>query len=168
MYVCVCMCVCMHVCVCVCMRPWQSRRNSCPPMPALDAGMSAVAVAAAVRINPVSAEDAASGGGLEGTTASGVKYKIIRETTAPGNKIGIVETAKKGDFVILTLKATGADGSVIMDTTQTGQGFAVDLGKGKTILGLEDGVEGMKAGETRILEIPAGPLTEPIKQDVKV
>lgn len=149
-------------------------------MRSLDAGMGAVVVAAAVRIQSVSAEDAASDGGLEGksqqantdvlegTTASGVKYKIIRETTAPGNKFGLVETAKKGDFVILTLKATGADGSVIMDTTQSGQGFAVDLGKGKTILGLEDGVEGMKAGETRILEIPAGPLTDPIKQDVKV
>ena len=133
-----------------------------------DTGVSAAAVAAAVRISPASAEDAASEVGTEGTTESGVKYKIIKATTAPGNKFGIVETAKKGDFVILTLKATGADGSVIMDTTQTGQGFAVELGKNKTILGLEEGVQGMKAGETRILSIPAGPLTDPIKQDVQV
>ena len=134
-----------------------------------DAGVSAAVVAATVRINPASAEDAPeSEVGTEGTTESGVKYKIIRATTAPGNKFGIVETAKKGDFVILTLKATGADGSVIMDTTQTGQGFAVELGKNKTILGLEEGVQGMKAGETRILSIPAGPLTDPIKQDVQV
>ena len=29
-----------------------------------------------------------------------------------------METAKKGDFVILTITAKGADGSVIMDTTK--------------------------------------------------
>ena len=29
-------------------------------------------------------------------------------------------------------------------------------------------VKGMKAGETRVLYIPAGPLTEPIKQDVEI
>jgi len=38
-----------------------------------------------------------------------------------------------------------------MDTTKSGQGFAVSLGAGKTINGLEDGIVGMKAGETREL-----------------
>jgi len=41
---------------------------------------------------------------------SGVKYTIIQTTTAPGDRFGIVEMAQKGDYVILTLKATTADG----------------------------------------------------------
>jgi len=127
-------------------------------------------------ILPVFAEDtaaapAAPGPGelnYEGTTESGVKYTILETTTALGDRVGVVETAKKGDFVILSLKATSADGKVLMDTSVDGKGFAVTLGKGKTILGLEDGVTGMKAGERRRLKIPAGDLTDPIKQDVDV
>ena len=42
------------------------------------------------------------------------------------------------------------------------------IGKGQTIQGLEDGVVGMKAGEQRVLQIPAGPLSEPLKQDLEV
>ena len=52
--------------------------------------------------------------------------------------------------------------------SQTGQGFAMTIGKGQTIQGLEDGVVGMKAGEQRVLQIPAGPLSEPLKQDLEV
>ena len=99
---------------------------------------------------------------------SGVKYKILQATSAPGDKVGVVEKAKKGDFVILSLKATGADGKTIMDTSVDNKGFAITLGKGQSIQGLEDGVEGMKSGEKRLLKVPNGPLTEPIKQDVEI
>ena len=86
------------------------------------AGLGAAALLASGNVLPVFAEDtaaatAAPGPGelnYEGTTESGVKYKILETTTALGDKVGVVETAKKGDFVILSLKATSADGKVLM------------------------------------------------------
>ena len=84
-------------------------------------GASAAAFAAGTgTAAPALAEGSADPGtvGFEGSTESGVKYKIVQTTTAPGDKVGLVETAKKGDFVILTITAKGADGSVIMDTTK--------------------------------------------------
>ena len=83
--------------------------------------MGAAAMATG-NILPVFAEDtaaapAAPGPGelnYEGTTESGVKYTILETTTALGDRVGVVETAKKGDFVILSLKATSADGKVLM------------------------------------------------------
>mmetsp|Transcript_22472 Transcript_22472/g.35155 ORF Transcript_22472/g.35155 Transcript_22472/m.35155 type:complete len:165 (+) Transcript_22472:99-593(+) len=100
------------------------------------------------------------------STESGVQYQVIRETSAPGDKVGIVETAKVGDLVITKILAKNKDGKVIMDTGR--QGFAITLGQKKVIQGLEDGLIGMKAGEQRKLYIPAGPLTEPLKEDLEV
>lgn len=62
-------------------------------------------------------------------------------------QVGIVETAKKDDAVIVQLVAKKkSTGEVIMDTTKDGKGFLIKMGKGQMIQGLEDGIVGMKAG----------------------
>jgi len=79
------------------------------------------------------------------TTGSGLKYKIVQ----PGSG----EIATAGETVQVAYKGSLTDGDVF-DASPAGKPFSFSLGMGQVIKGWDEGIEGMKVGEKRILVIP--------------
>ncbi|MHC5537764.1 FKBP-type peptidyl-prolyl cis-trans isomerase [Singulisphaera rosea] len=80
------------------------------------------------------------------TTASGVKYEILKEGTGA--------VAKEGQRVDVHYTGTLVDGKVFDSSRTRGAPFKFSLGAGEVIKGWDEGVAGMKVGERRKLVIP--------------
>ena len=72
------------------------------------------------------------------------------ETLKPGTGA----EAKAGDRVTVHYVGTLTDGKKFDSSRDRGEGFRFTLGQGQVIQGWDQGVAGMKVGETRKLTIP--------------
>jgi FKBP-type peptidyl-prolyl cis-trans isomerase len=72
------------------------------------------------------------------------------ETTKPGTGDG----AKDGDTLVVHYTGTLTDGKRFDSSKDRNEPFEVTLGQRRVIAGWEQGLQGMKAGETRKLTIP--------------
>jgi FKBP-type peptidyl-prolyl cis-trans isomerase len=72
------------------------------------------------------------------------------ETTKPGTGDG----AKDGDTLVVHYTGTLTDGKKFDSSKDRSEPFEVTLGQRRVIAGWEQGLQGMKAGETRRLTIP--------------
>jgi FKBP-type peptidyl-prolyl cis-trans isomerase FkpA len=72
------------------------------------------------------------------------------ETLKPGTGA----EAKAGDRVMVHYVGTLTDGKKFDSSRDRGEGFRFTLGQGQVIQGWDQGVAGMKVGETRKLTIP--------------
>jgi FKBP-type peptidyl-prolyl cis-trans isomerase FkpA len=72
------------------------------------------------------------------------------ETTKPGSGDG----AKDGDTLVVHYTGTLTDGKKFDSSKDRSEPFEVTLGQRRVIAGWEQGLQGMKAGESRTLTIP--------------
>lgn len=82
------------------------------------------------------------------TTETGLSYGILREGQSS-------EVADKGEAVLVHYTGWLENGTKFDSSRDKGSPFNFPLGGGRVIKGWEQGVEGMKAGEKRLLHIPA-------------
>ena len=101
---------------------------------------SASAVASPVAGTPVAASNVV-------TTASGLKYEVLRAGNGP--------EAKAGQTVSVHYTGWLTDGTKFDSSVDRGQPFSFSLGAGQVIKGWDEGVAGMKVGEKRKLTIPS-------------
>ena len=69
-------------------------------------------------------------------------------------KAGTGDGAKDGDTLVVHYTGTLADGKKFDSSRDRNEPFDVTLGQRRVIAGWEQGLQGMKAGETRRLTIP--------------
>ena len=81
------------------------------------------------------------------TTASGLKYEVLKAGTGAG--------AQAGQIVAVHYTGWLTDGTKFDSSVDRGQPFDFKLGMGQVIKGWDEGVAGMKIGEKRKLTIPA-------------
>ncbi|HTC19278.1 MAG TPA: FKBP-type peptidyl-prolyl cis-trans isomerase [bacterium] len=81
------------------------------------------------------------------TTASGLKYQIL--------KVGHGAVATAGQMVTVHYTGWLTDGTKFDSSVDRGQPFQFTLGAGQVIKGWDEGVAGMKVGEKRKLTIPS-------------
>jgi FKBP-type peptidyl-prolyl cis-trans isomerase len=93
------------------------------------------------------ADQGSSGAGQETTTASGLRYTDHGGGSGPA--------AKAGDRVSVHYTGTLEDGRTFDSSRDRGQPFEFDLGRGQVIRGWDEGVAGMRVGDTRRLVIPS-------------
>jgi FKBP-type peptidyl-prolyl cis-trans isomerase FkpA len=75
---------------------------------------------------------------------------VTIETTKPGTGDG----AKDGDTLVVHYTGTLTDGKKFDSSKDRNEPFEVTLGQRRVIAGWEQGLQGMKAGESRKLTIP--------------
>jgi FKBP-type peptidyl-prolyl cis-trans isomerase len=80
---------------------------------------------------------------------------IMSELQIETLKPGTGAEAKAGDRVMVHYVGTLTDGKKFDSSRDRGEGFRFTLGQGQVIQGWDQGVAGMKVGETRKLTIPA-------------
>jgi FKBP-type peptidyl-prolyl cis-trans isomerase len=80
------------------------------------------------------------------TTASGLKYWVLKEGTGP--------TPKTGDTVKVHYTGWLQDGTKFDSSVDRGEPFEFAVGTGMVIPGWDEGVGTMKVGEKRQFEIP--------------
>jgi FKBP-type peptidyl-prolyl cis-trans isomerase len=80
------------------------------------------------------------------TTKSGLKYETLR----PGTGVGV----KPGQQISVHYVGTFPDGRTFDSSRERGRPFDLTLGRGDVIPGWDQGIPGMKVGETRRLTIP--------------
>ena len=78
---------------------------------------------------------------------NGLSYQIVTE--------GDGEVAEKGNRVSVHYTGTFVDGKKFDSSVDRGEPFEFQLGAGRVIKGWDIGVDGMKVGEKRILQIPS-------------
>ena len=81
------------------------------------------------------------------TTASGLKYEVLKEGTG--------DVAKAGQHVTVHYTGWLTNGTKFDSSVDRGQPFDFTLGEGQVIKGWDEGVAGMKVGEKRKLTIPS-------------
>ena len=81
------------------------------------------------------------------TTASGLKYKIIKE--------GSGEPAKTGQEVLIFETVSYLNGTLLYSNENTGNPVKVLLGGNQVTAASEEALQGMRAGEIRNLVAPA-------------
>jgi FKBP-type peptidyl-prolyl cis-trans isomerase len=79
-------------------------------------------------------------------TASGLKYSILNKGTGP--------VAAAGDEVLIYETTCYRDGTVIYSNENTNSPVKVLIGGNQATLGMDEGLRGMQAGETRKLILP--------------
>jgi FKBP-type peptidyl-prolyl cis-trans isomerase len=79
-------------------------------------------------------------------TASGLKYSILNKGTGPA--------ATAGDEVLIYETTRYRDGTVIYSNEDTNSPVKVLIGGNQATLGMDEGLRGMQAGETRKLILP--------------
>lgn len=82
------------------------------------------------------------------TTEQGLSYGILREGQG-------AEIADKGEAVLVHYTGWLEDGTKFDSSRDKGSPFQFPVGGGRVIKGWDQGVEGMRAGEKRLLHIPA-------------
>jgi len=85
--------------------------------------------------------------GDEKTTASGLKYKVLKRGTG-------TQVARPGDLVGIRFKGAYQD-FVFDDTFATTEPFFIRLGSGNVIPGMEEGLKMMVLGDRLLLTVPA-------------
>jgi len=80
------------------------------------------------------------------TTKNGVKYETLKEGTGDELKPGLV--------AIFHYVGTLENGTVFDSTRERGNPYKVAIGTGQLIKGWEEGLPGMRVGETRKLWVP--------------
>ncbi len=88
---------------------------------------------------PVSADDYI-------TTATGLKYKILKE--------GSGEMTKEGSEVLIFETTTYRDGTILYSNENTDKPVKVLLGGNQATEGVDEGLRGMKVGEIREIIAP--------------
>jgi FKBP-type peptidyl-prolyl cis-trans isomerase len=83
----------------------------------------------------------------EVTTASGLRYTDV--------EVGTGAEARSGQTAVVHYTGWLTDGTKFDSSKDRGQPFAFPLGGGRVIKGWDEGVQGMKIGGKRILNIPA-------------
>jgi len=78
--------------------------------------------------------------------AADLSFEVIAE--------GDGETAKNGMQVSVHYQGRLTDGTIFDDSQKRGMPFSFTLGSGQVIPGWEQGIDGMKIGEKRVLTIP--------------
>jgi FKBP-type peptidyl-prolyl cis-trans isomerase len=78
---------------------------------------------------------------------NGLKYRIVQE--------GIGEAAQKGNLVTVHYTGTLSNGMQFDSSVERGKPYEFVLGTGYVLQGWDLGVEGMKVGEKRTLQIPS-------------
>ncbi len=81
------------------------------------------------------------------TTKNGVKY----ETLKPGTG----DELKPGQVAVFHYVGTLENGTVFDSTRERGNPYKITIGSGQLIKGWEEGLPGMRVGETRKLWVPA-------------
>lgn len=82
------------------------------------------------------------------TTASGLEYAVLEESSDS-------EVADPGEKVLVHYTGWLADGQKFDSSRDKGAPFSFALGQRSVIKGWDEGVAGMRAGEKRLLQIPA-------------
>ena len=80
------------------------------------------------------------------TTESGLQYQILREGSGP--------KAEKGDEVLIYETTSYRDGTVLYSNENSQNPIKVKIGANQVIIGVDEGLQGMKAGEIRELRVP--------------
>ncbi|CAZ83271.1 unnamed protein product [Tuber melanosporum] len=80
--------------------------------------------------------------------------RVIQGVTVMDSKVGTGDTAKKGSKLCMRYIGKLENGK-IFDSNTKGKPFAFQLGKGEVIKGWDVGLEGMRVGGERRLNIPA-------------
>ena len=80
------------------------------------------------------------------TTDSGLQYQILKEGSGP--------TAGRGDEVLIYETTSYRDGTVLYSNENSQNPIRVKIGANQVILGVDEGLQGMKAGEIRELHVP--------------
>lgn len=80
------------------------------------------------------------------STASGLEYWVLQPGTGA--------TAQRGQNVKVHYTGWLTSGQKFDSSVDRGQPFQFGLGQGQVIKGWDEGVAGMKVGETRLLRIP--------------
>lgn len=86
--------------------------------------------------------------------AEGKKYKEVKKLKITDLKKGKGAEAKEGKVVSVHYTGWLVDGTKFDSSVDRGQPFSFSLGKGEVIKGWDKGVEKMKVGGKRRLEIP--------------
>jgi FKBP-type peptidyl-prolyl cis-trans isomerase len=81
------------------------------------------------------------------TTASGLKYKILKSGTG--------EPAKAGDEIMLFETTSYRDGTVLYSNENTTSPVKVLIGGNQATLAVDEGLRGMQAGEIKEIIAPA-------------
>lgn len=82
------------------------------------------------------------------TTPSGLQYAVLKPSTDS-------ESADPGEQVLVHYTGWLADGTQFDSSRSKNSPFRFPLGQGRVIKGWDEGVSGMRAGEKRLLQIPA-------------
>lgn len=82
------------------------------------------------------------------TTPSGLEFATLASSVES-------ETADPGEKVMVHYTGWLSNGEQFDSSRGKGKPFSFDLGRGQVIRGWDEGVAGMKAGEKRLLQIPA-------------
>lgn len=80
------------------------------------------------------------------TTQNGMTIETKKEGSGPA--------ITAGEIAVVEYKGSLIDGTVFDASSRHGKPFEFPLGAGKVIKGWDEGVVGMKVGETRVLTIP--------------
>jgi FKBP-type peptidyl-prolyl cis-trans isomerase len=80
-------------------------------------------------------------------TKNGVKYETLKEGTG--------DELKPGRVAVFHYEGTLENGTIFDSTRQRGKPYKVAMGTGQLIKGWEEGLPGMRVGETRKLWVPA-------------
>ena len=80
-------------------------------------------------------------------TKNGVKYETLKEGTG--------DELKPGRVAVFNYVGTLENGTIFDSTRQRGSPYKVTIGTGQLIKGWEEGLPGMRVGETRKLWVPA-------------
>jgi len=117
-----------------------------------DALAAAAAATLGVAVRPAIADTAVPAAKV-GVTPGGVKYftKVTDDTCSPFNPC----TPQKNDLVKIKYKSFLSNGQMYDSSEGPGRKpLAVKFGAGQMLPGWEEGLEGMKMGQTRVIQVP--------------
>ncbi|MFA6570108.1 MAG: TonB family protein [Bacteroidota bacterium] len=81
---------------------------------------------------------------------SGLKFKDVKKANLTNTDMAV-----KGKKVQITYKVFLPDGTLVEEIKESGRPFEFVIGQHTVLAALEQGVNGMKAGDARFLEVPA-------------
>jgi FKBP-type peptidyl-prolyl cis-trans isomerase FkpA len=109
---------------------------------------TSAALAKGAKDAPASTDAPSKVSGKPTTTASGLKYFVLKKAAGNG------AVAKANDQVKVHYTGWLTDGKKFDSSVDRGDPIAFKLGAGMVIKGWDEGIAGMKVGEKRQLQIP--------------